>query len=76
MKKPQHVKFTREDLQESLNYLQLQLLHGCGNHGCVINQPKGLGTNSVCNCRPKVFVKTLLNLAMLTEEMGNEWVED
>ena len=23
---------------------------GCGNHGCIIKQPVGLGTNSSCTC--------------------------
>ena len=26
------------------------LIGGCSNHGCVVNPPKGLGTNAGCKC--------------------------
>lgn len=25
-------------------------LQGCGNHGCIVAAPKGLGTNGQCTC--------------------------
>jgi len=26
---------------------------GCGNHGCVVAKPKGMGTNGPCRCLPR-----------------------
>ena len=25
-------------------------MDGCGNHGCIIHKPVGMGTNSTCTC--------------------------
>lgn len=65
--------FSIEDLSESVERLARRLKHGCGNHGCRINPPKGMGTNVVCNCSPREIAKLLLDLAVITEEMGRDW---
>ena len=26
------------------------MVKGCGNHGCHVQKPKGLGTNGICTC--------------------------
>ena len=62
-----------EDLSESVERLARRLKYGCGNHGCRINPPKGMGTNAVCRCSPREISKLLLDLAALTEEMGRDW---
>lgn len=65
--------FTLENLSESVDRLSARLKHGCGNHGCRINPPKGMGTNATCKCSPREIARLLLDLAALTEEMGRDW---
>lgn len=66
--------FTLDDLRESLTKLQMKLNHGCGNHGCCINDPKGMGTNASCTCSPEAIAK---QLRRLSEMVGTEteWID-
>lgn len=54
---------TLKDFQKSLAVLNNQVQYGCGNHGCRINPPKGMATNSSCNCCPNSLARILTNLA-------------
>lgn len=65
--------FTLEDLQERVDRLVKRLRHGCGNHGCRIHPPSGMGTNMACRCSPQRIAEDLLQLAALTEAMGRDW---
>lgn len=65
--------FSIEDLSESIDRLARLLKYGCGNHGCRIKPPKGMGTNAVCKCNPHRISRLLLDLAALTEQMGADW---
>lgn len=51
------------NLIDSLEKLTARLRYGCGNHGCVIYNPKGMGTNMICKCYPREIAAKLLNLA-------------
>ena len=66
-------KLTPAELADILECVVNHLRFGCGNHGCIINPPKGMGTNSTCQCRPALFRDALLNLASMCEETGREW---
>ena len=46
-------------LAESLDAVTRQLRNGCGNHGCVINPPKGVGTNAICRCRKEAIIRNV-----------------
>jgi len=59
---------TRQELADLLTGVSLQLSLGCGNHGCRINPPKGMGTNAGCQCTPQRIAKDLLQIAILIEE--------
>jgi hypothetical protein len=52
-----------EELQKRINSLHHWATVGCGNHGCQIMPPKGMGTNAGCSCTPHAFSEVLLNLA-------------
>lgn len=62
-----------EHLRESVSALERQLRLGCGNNGCVIYPPKGLGTNSICRCRPSNIIADLLDMALWVESGGRTW---
>lgn len=57
---------------------ELASLHGCSNHGCVINPPKGMGTNSSCMCGPYYHAKTLHRIARELElsPQPSRWEKD
>lgn len=67
--------FTLDDLRKSLTRLQIQLKHGCGNHNCCINTPKGQGTNAICKCYPEDIAKQLKRLSELVAEEGQDWID-
>jgi hypothetical protein len=58
---------TLTEFQKELNSLNRWAQHGCGNHGCIIKPPTGLGTNMTCQCYPEKFSEVLLNLAAAIE---------
>lgn len=66
-------EFTIKDLLYSVGMLAKRLEHGCGNHGCRIKPPKGMGTNAGCRCTPEVISTELLHLAGRVEGMGRVW---
>ena len=61
---------TNIELAECLESLARKLRNGCGNHGCVIFDPPGMGTNSNCTCRPSVFAMFLRQLSLQVDELG------
>ena len=63
-------------LAEILESLARKLRHGCGNHGCEINPPKGMGTNCCCQCQPRRFSSDLLLLAVEVERQGRHWEKE
>ena len=65
--------FTLEDLRKSLDRLALKAKFGCGNHGCVILPPKGMGTNSSCTCSPRAFARSLRQLADAVDRAEINW---
>lgn len=69
MKRP----YALGDLKSDVMGLAHRLQHGCGNHGCRINAPRGMGTNSICQCTPLKVSRVLLELAEQAEKMGHEW---
>ncbi len=64
---------SKQDLIEDVKKLVSHLKYGCGNHGCIINPPKGMGTNMSCKCSALNFSRILLVLAEQVEAMGREW---
>ncbi len=58
------------DFQKEMNILNEWAKHGCSNHGCMIEPPKGMGTNSSCKCTPRVFAESLLWLACELDKHG------
>jgi hypothetical protein len=54
---------TIAEFQAQMKRLNDTAQHGCGNHGCKINPPKGQGTNGGCSCTPYNFSESLLWLA-------------
>lgn len=65
--------FTLADLINSVARLHNQLLHGCGNHGCVIKPPTGIGTNAICRCRPDQIARDLKKLSQAVDRVGISW---
>jgi len=61
---------TPEGLHKELEYLSKWAKEGCLNHGCRINPPKGMGTNSSCACTPRAFSEHLLWLSRKLEVYG------
>lgn len=51
-----------DELYFELLELVGRLTNGCGNHGCVIKQPDGVGTNGPCRCTVHTMAKTLIRL--------------
>lgn len=64
---------TPSEIADSLDQLSRKLRVGCGNHGCRISPPEGMGTNSICQCMPIKFAKEFLELATVCEEQRYEW---
>jgi hypothetical protein len=64
---------TLEEMKRELALIQRRLVYGCGNNGCRIYQPKGMGTNAICHCGPQNTSRELLSLALEAEETGREW---
>jgi hypothetical protein len=69
-------KFKLSDLLRSVNDLHDKLVYGCGNHGCVIKPPAGMGTNAICRCRPKHIAAVLGRLADAVESAGTSWPDE
>ena len=65
--------YTIDDLRKAVRQLDYQLTYGCGNHGCRIKPPSGMGTNAICQCTPLKISNHLLNLSLFIEEMGRDW---
>lgn len=59
-----------EDFQKEMEKLHHWSQHGCTNHGCRIEPPKGMGTNSTCHCTPRAFAEHLLWLACELDKHG------
>jgi len=61
------------ELALSLESMAKQMRHGCGNHGCLINPPKGQATNMICDCLsvPRQS-RRLMNLIAVIEDDGIE----
>ena len=64
---------TVDELQDVVEGLYLRLTYGCGNHGCLVRPPPGMGTNAICRCTPVKFSKELLEIAAELEKCGNRW---
>lgn len=60
------VSHLQEELEKLLNWSK----YGCGNHGCRIYKPKGMGTNGSCQCSPYAFGERMLYLASELEKDG------
>lgn len=67
--------YTLDDLLSSVTNLRNQVLHGCGNHGCIIKPPSGMGTNSTCRCQPYRIAKDLRRLADAVDKNGTSWTK-
>jgi hypothetical protein len=65
--------YTIDDIRQAIKQLDRQLTYGCGNHGCRIKPPVGMGTNASCRCTPIEMANRLLNLSLFLEEMGRDW---
>ena len=60
-------------IQGAISHLNNRIHFGCGNHGCLIKAPKGMGTNMNCKCTPEKIRKDILGIALAIESMGKEW---
>jgi hypothetical protein len=58
------------DFQKAMESLNRWAQHGCTNHGCRIEPPKGMGTNAICSCTPRAFAEHLLWLACELDKHG------
>ena len=47
-------------------------MKGCGNHGCIINPPIGVGTNGRCRCLDGLETKNRLKVTKLIVELRRE----
>lgn len=63
-------KMNLQEFQKELNKLNNWAQRGCGNHGCVIKPPQGIGTNASCQCTPYAFSEMLLWLASEIEPLN------
>ena len=52
-----------------LNHIRAKLEYGCGNHGCLIREPRALGTNGSCTCSPRRLAARLLDVAADLEKL-------
>ena len=64
---------TLTTIQDAIHNLSERIHFGCGNHGCLIKAPKGMGTNMNCKCTPREISRELLDIAISIEKMGKEW---
>lgn len=66
------------DLKHEIHQLDHWAHHGCGNHGCRIKPPVGMGTNAGCQCNPHAFAERLLWLACELDKAGKygRWEQD
>lgn len=63
-------------VQAQIESLDSQLRYGCGNHGCRIKSPTGMGTNSLCQCTPYEIRRQLLSLAdQFSKQRGEKWTK-
>lgn len=60
----------REHIAEFFERLASQMWTGCGNHGCVINPPKGMGTNAGCKCEGYQFKR---EINWILREIPDRW---
>jgi hypothetical protein len=69
------MSMTLRDFQTELEHIYNWATKGCGNHGCVINPPKGMGTNASCQCSPQSFADALLDLGeqVVPESRYKKW---
>jgi hypothetical protein len=71
------INITRELVLKTVQGLAIQLEHGCGNHGCKIKRPVGMGTNASCHCSPINIAKDLRRLAEAVETINSgNWPND
>jgi hypothetical protein len=68
-----NTEYTFEDYQESIKRLYDQSINGCGNHGCLISRPTGMGTNSSCKCTPREIIRNLRRIADRLEQEDINW---
>lgn len=61
---------TLSDFQSQIEKISRWARHGCSNHGCMIDPPKGMGTNSTCQCTPRAFSESLLWMACELDKHG------
>lgn len=59
----------QREVRERLERLTRQMTKGCGNHGCWIAQPEGLGTNGACRCAPREIARQLTDIARQLQGM-------
>ena len=45
--------------------MQRQMIRGCMNHGCQIQEPTGMATNGGCQCSFRQFARRLRDIAEL-----------
>jgi hypothetical protein len=43
--------------------IQRRMVLGCGNHGCRVKEPLGIGCNGACHCDARHFARDLRDLA-------------
>ena len=67
--------YTLADLRRRLSKLQDQLTHGCGNNGCIIKHPSGMGTNANCRCQPYQIARDLRKMSEAVSQLGTSWPE-
>jgi len=56
------------DLQKQIATLYVWSQNGCGNHGCRIKKPVGMGTNSTCSCNPDAFKTALWSMLLALDK--------
>lgn len=67
---------TKHDVIEVLQGIERRLEHGCGNHGCCVKQPTGMGTNGACRCSPREVAKELRWTAEALEARRGGWKDE
>ena len=64
------------DYQLFIKKLYEQSMYGCGNHGCLIKRPIGMGTNASCRCSKKEIARNLKRIVQLLEDGNNDWEQN
>lgn len=66
-----------QQVKRDLDEIQKRLTSGCGNHGCVVKRPVGMGTNSACKCTPFAIARALQWTAEAIKRGGHpsKWEE-